>query len=338
MVHERRHVLLRPPWRTLVAIALASAVLGTAYGLWSPGRAVTDGSHDQGANGIWLRHGWLGHDDWFARYDKRTEDYRSDARIAELADRMRAHGVTDLYPHLCPCAPDGPIAAVDADQVDRFLSHTDGARVIPWVGGVLGEHAWPDDPQWRAAFVGSVVDLLTTHPGLAGVQINIEPCPSGHEGFLALLAELRAAMPADDLLSVAAYPPPMALQPSLQVHWEEAYFREVAARADQMAVMMYDTGLRQPKLYRHLMAGWTREVIAWSGDTEVLLGLPAYDDAGVPWHDPAVENLEHALAGIHAGLASFEEPPTNYRGVALYCGWEMDPTEWDLLREEFLAR
>lgn len=338
MVAERRHVLLRPPWRTLVACALVFGVLGVGYGLWSPGRELRDGRHDLGANGIWLGHGWLGHDDWFERYGKETGAFRSDARVDELQANLATHGVTDLYPHLCPCDPDGPIAPVDPDQLDRFLSRTRGARVMPWIGGVLGEHVFPDDPEWRAAFVGSVVDLLTTHPGLAGVQINVEPCPSGHEGYLALLTELRAAMPPDDLLSVAAYPPPMALQPSLQVHWEEAYFREVAAIADQMAVMMYDTGLRQPKLYRHLMAGWTRDVLDWSGDTEVLLGLPAYDDAGVPWHDPSVENLTHALAGIHAGLASFDERPASYRGVALYSGWEMDPGEWELLEEEFLTR
>ncbi len=338
MVDRRRHVLLRPPWRTLVASALLFAIGGAVYSLWSPGERVEDGRHDRGSNGIWLGHGWLGHDDWFERYDKERDRFRDPARIAALARTLSDHGVTDLYPHLCPCDPSGPIAAVDPDQVERFLAGVPGARVIPWVGGVLDQHAYPDDPAWRAAFVASVVDLLETHPGLAGVQVNVEPCPSGHAGTLSLLEELRVAMPAGDLLSVAAYPPPMALQPSLEVHWEEAYFREVAARSDQLAVMMYDTGLRQPKLYRHLMAGWTRDVVDWSGDTEVLLGLPAYDDAGVPWHDPTVENLDHSLAGIHAGLASLDEIPAHYRGVALYSNWEMDAEEWALLERLFISR
>ena len=33
--------------------------------------------------------------------------------------------------------------------------------------------------------------------------------------------------------------------------------------------------------------------------------LPAYDDRGVGYHDPDVENLAESLAGVHAGLASF---------------------------------
>jgi hypothetical protein len=335
---NRRHILLRPPWRTLVGAAVILGLLGIAYTLWSPGERIDDGRHDLGTNGIWLGHGWLGHDTWFDLYDKDRSDFRDPARIDALRATLDEHGVTELYPHLCPCDPDGPIAPSDPEQVERFLAGMPGKHVMPWVGGVLHEHAWPDDPGWREAFVASVVELLTTHPELDGVQVNIEPCPSGHRGYLDLLEELRLAMPPDDRLGVAAYPPPMRLQPSLRVHWEEDYFREVALRADQLAVMMYDTGLRQAKPYRWLMVGWTREVLTWSGDTDVLLGLPAYDDAGVPWHDPDVENLVHALAGIHAGLSSFDDLPPNYRGIALYSEWEMEAGEWELLRSDFSER
>jgi hypothetical protein len=63
--------------------------------------------------------------------------------------------------------------------------------------------------------------------------------------------------------------------------------------------MMYDTSLRFQKPYQHLMASWTREVLEWSGTTDVLLGLPAYDDPGVKYHYPHVENLKNSLLGIH---------------------------------------
>jgi hypothetical protein len=42
---------------------------------------------------------------------------------------------------------------------------------------------------------------------------------------------------------------PTVWQPFLDVHWEESYFKEVARRADQLAVMMYDTALPSGKLY-----------------------------------------------------------------------------------------
>jgi hypothetical protein len=91
--------------------------------------------------------------------------------------------------------------------------------------------------------------------------------------------------------------------------------------------MMYDTALRVPKLYQQLMSTWTEQALNWSGDTGVLLGVPAYDDADVGYHTPKVENLENALKGIHAPLSRKADLPDNYLGIAIYCEWEMDGSE-----------
>jgi hypothetical protein len=102
--------------------------------------------------------------------------------------------------------------------------------------------------------------------------------------------------------------------------------------------MMYDTAVRLEKVYRWLMARWTREVVEWTGNGELLLGVPAYWDEGVGYHHPKVENLENVLVGIHAGLGRYEKLPRNYRGIALYCEWEMDEGKWAVMRKEFLRR
>jgi hypothetical protein len=180
-----------------------------------------------------------------------------------------------------------------------------------------------------------VIDLLQSHPRLAGVQINIEPMPTGNGDFLILLDELRQAMPAGKIISVAAYPPPTRWHPFPDVHWDENYFRQVARRADQLAPMMYDTAIKWPKVYQHLMSSWTSDVLDWAGDSAVLLGIPVYDDAGVGYHFPKVENLQNALSGIHAGLSKYKSLPKNYAGVAIYCEWEMDQQEWNYFKKNF---
>jgi hypothetical protein len=157
--------------------------------------------------------------------------------------------------------------------------------------------------------------------------------PSGNAEFLTLLRELRTAMPGKTL-SVAAYPPPTRWHPFPDVHWDESYFRKVAAECDLMAVMMYDTSIRVPKLYEAVMAEWTVQVLDWCGDTDVLLGIPTYADEGVGYHDPRAENITHALHGIHAGLER-SGPPSDYLGVAIYCGWETDADEWETFEKEF---
>jgi hypothetical protein len=102
-----------------------------------------------------------------------------------------------------------------------------------------------------------------------------------------------------------------------------------------MAVMMYDTSLRVPKLYQRLISQWTEEVLIWGEGTQVLLGVPTYGDAGVGYHDPKVENLKNALLGVHRGL-SRRALPVNYQGIAIYCEWETDEGEWKFFQEHFL--
>ena len=330
-------VKLFPTRRRMVVLAAITLIPLLAYWLWSPGLDVRDGRHDRSANGLWMQHGWLGDDAWFTRNRKDASLFRDNNRLKALAEELRNEHIRDLYPHLCPCSPSGAIAGSNADQVERFLDAFAGFRVMPWIGGINGSEALVDDVRWRRAFVVSCADLMARHPRLAGIHINIEPMPSGDGDFLTLLEELRKGLPAGKVLSVAAYPPPTMWQRDSDVHWDESYSRAVASRVDQAAVMMYDTSLRSPKLYRHLMQDWTREVLDWYGPKEVLLGLPAYDDAGVGYHDPAVENLANALLGIHAGLNSESAIPTDYRGVSLYCEWEMTPSKWTIFRERFCA-
>jgi hypothetical protein len=329
----------RPPWRTVVPGCSLVLALWLGYLLWSPGFDVRDGRHDRGHNAIWLSHGWLGGDAWFVQNGKTNEipRYREPARIRELADRLRRHHITDVFPHLCPAEPDGKLPPVDLMQVERFLDEFTGFRVVPWIGGPNGTSARLNKPEWRAAFIVEVRKLIAAHPRFAGVQINVEPLTNGDTNFLRLLEELRVALPKEKILSVAAYPPPTRWHPYESVHWNERYFREVSQRCDQLAVMMYDAGQRIPKAYQWLMADWTHEALAWSEGKPVLLGVPTYEDADVGYHNPKVENLPNALLGIHRGL-SRRPLPSNYQGVAIYCDWETSEGEWSYFREHFLNK
>ncbi|WP_035606471.1 glycosyl hydrolase family 18 protein [Haloferula sp. BvORR071] len=325
--------LKRPPWRTLLLLAALLGVAGLAYLAWSPGERVADGRDDTGSNGIWLQHGWLGDDAWFETNGRDPARFRSAEKIQQLRTQLTRHGIKYVFPHLCPCLPDGSITAHDPVQMERFLDGFSSISVLPWIGGVHDESAHPGVKAWRARFTSSAAALLTAHPRLAGVHVNIEPMPEGDSDYLVLLDELRATLPPGKMISVAAYPPPTRWHPFPDVHWGESYFREVAKRADQIVPMLYDTGIKWQKPYRKLMVDWTTEVLAWSGGKPVLLGLPAYDDAGSGYHNPKVENLRNALRGVHAALANGK--PASYGGIAIYSEWEMGGEDWKALDEEF---
>ena len=333
----KANFLRRPPWRTIIPGAAFLIVVFAAYFLWFPGLDIRDGRHDKEHNAIWIGHGWLGGDDWFIRNGKTNEiaNFRDPVQIQKLAAKLRAYHITDVFPHLCPSEPDGSLPPVDSKQIERFLDGFAGFRVIPWVGGPNGGNVRLNNAKWRAAFINNIRALLEAHPRFAGIHLNVEPLPSGDTNFLQFLDELRKGIPREKILSIAAYPPPTWWQKAEDVHWDEAYFREVARHSDQMVVMMYDVGQRIPKTYIKLMADWTPEALSWSEGKQVLLGIPVYEDTGVDYHNPKTENIQNALLGIHRGL-SRQPLPTNYQGVAIYSEWEMDESKWQLFQNHFL--
>ena len=339
---KRRRLWHNPRfWGGVFAFA---ALIFVAHSFWQPGLRVRDGRHDLGRNALWIGHGWLGADSWFDadKPDEKTR-FRSAQSIDKLAQLCRDNGIRDLYPHLTPTRADGAMAEADDAQIERFLDGTKGLRVLPWIGGRMDKHIAPGDAAQTARFVQSVGALTRRHPRLAGVHLNVEPWKSGDAGMLRLLDRLKAEIGPSKILSISGYPPQSEWYP-LRLAWSRNYYREVAARCDQIAVMLYDSSLHDAKLYRWFVARWSRAVLSWTRDsqTEILLGVPTYGAAGPTtgplYHNPRVENLSNSLAALHRALNDSGTLPASYQGAAIYCEWETDDSEWKTWREEFRAR
>jgi len=301
----------------------------------SPGLDIRDGSHDRGRNGIWMQHGWIGDVSWFKKYHKDPVPFHDPNRLKELATLLKKEHITDLYPHLCPCGFTGAIPPVDDAQTERFLDAFENVRVMPWVGGIFPTDTLLWDKKWRDTFTKSCVNLLVSHPRLAGIHVDIEPVASGDQGFLALLRQLKNEMPAGKLLSVSGYHP-STLVPLVTEYWSEDYSRSVAAIVDQAAVMLYDSAISDPATYRGVMKDWTKQVLDWYGTKEVLIGVPAFEESSVS-HYPGAESLQNAFLGVHAGLGRGEIPKA-YRGVSIYCEWTMTSDKWKAFESMYRSK
>ena len=194
----------------------------------------------RGGHALWMRRRWL-------------HEARTDEEIRELSGQLVARGISVIYPFLGPMGPEGRPGWRDGEVIRPYEDATaarffaamqreaPGVRVIPWSGGILGQNVHPEDPAWRARFVVAMQQVVRL--GAAGVQLNVEPLPTGTAGFLELLAEVRAGVREvrpDAILSVAAYPPTTALHPYPDVHWELPFLAEVCRIADDVSVMAYD--------------------------------------------------------------------------------------------------
>ncbi len=114
------------------------------------------------------------------------------------------------------------------------------------------------------------------------------------------------------------------------VHWQLSYINRIARHCDQLAVMMYDTAIPLEKFYVKLMTDWTQQLVSAVRPTgcELLLGIPAYEDVGVGYHHPRVENIGSALRGIAASDRLYR-----IGGIAIYCEWEMTDAKWQRWRK-----
>ena len=131
--------------RIVTALAIVFGVLAGCYWIWRPGSSASLPVFS--GNAIWLGHGWLGDDGWFKRNNRNVADFRDVDKCTMLLQRLRDNGIATVYPHLCPAQFNGKIAPCDDEQVERFLDIAAqcGIKVVPWIGGVLGESARPAD-------------------------------------------------------------------------------------------------------------------------------------------------------------------------------------------------
>jgi hypothetical protein len=311
--------------QSIFALCASAGIFLAAIFQPAPGAAA--GSFDRGDNGLWMRRHWL-------------HEAPSSEEIASLVASLRERGIRRIYPFLGPMDGEGwpgwrskagPVRYVP-ERAGAFLNEihriAPEIRVIPWTGGNLGRDVHLEDAAQRRAFAEHARRLIAL--GADGIQLNIEPLPTGTPAYLGLLREVKAAI-GDRTLSVAAYPPPLEGASGSDTYWDLPFMREVCSIAGELAVMSYDTGLQSAPAYEALLSSWTRQLAATLPPPEAkgcewLMGVPAYDD-DKDYHRPDVETVEHSLKGILKGLQGMK-PGTGFRGVAVYASFTTDERKW----------
>ena len=242
-------------WVLLVLKLLGLALLlGAAAAVWLAFAPAGDASphpfnHDR--NAVWLEHRWL-------------ERGHPGAEMEELFSSLSRRGITYAFPHLIPFNSAGRLPLHNREQMRALLAVArrvaPEVKVLPWVGGLRS--GWRrarsgtidlDDMGQRQRMVAECRGLVDE--GFDGVHVNVEPVGDGNLDFLALLRAVRTAVGPDRILSLSATRPgPISLPIARNFFWTADYYDRVAAVADQVVVMAYDTGLPTPILYRRYVS------------------------------------------------------------------------------------
>jgi hypothetical protein len=300
--------------------------------------APVSGQEPGGPNAIWAAHKWVG--------ENHSEDVYD-----EFAEHLARHCVTDVYFHAGPLTGEGLIGQAKYPNAGLLIAamrqRAPSIRLHAWIGQVERRGGGPldlTDVRTRANIVQTAVEFIDL--GFDGIHYNIEPVYSGDPDLLALLDETAPVTRArGKLLSMAtdelAPLPGLEYVARLVVRqaglWRAPYYREVAARTDQIAVMMYDTAMPFDWLYGTIVAWETWRLVNIVGpQTTLFMGVPTYEDEHFGFH-PSAENMQSGLRGIGIGL-SFDDPPAGPNvGAAIYAGWTTDEKEWAVWRRDWLG-
>jgi hypothetical protein len=309
-------------WVKRISIGLASLLLlaGGDYLAYPWLTPIGGQSHDRGKNAIWLQ------DTWYRGGQTESLD--------NLTRRLRQGGFRDAYFHVRFITKKGKLRYQFPENARRLNAQlralTPGVRSIAWVyigneRGITGVDL--TSVSIRQKIAHQLRELVTSY-GFDGIQLDYEICANGDHDFLRLLEETRKALPPGKVLGVAsAMWAPVTLG---GYTWSETYFREVAARCDQIAVMAYDSGMRLPRAYVWLLRQQALRLppvlAAADPRCELLIGVPTYESP-TPSHDPRAENLRLALKAVRE---AYTEPPANFAGIALFADYTTDQTEWQL--------
>ncbi len=314
----RRRIL-----KSTVGLLLLLGVCFTLdYRAYPYGAAPGGRSFNRGENGLWLRYTW-----YFGQHP--------DAERWLLAQQFRTHQIRYAFFHVRSIGRDGRLAFRYAAQAKALTDglHRDcpDVKVIAWayVSEAPSEQvASLTNGRKRQAMIAEAL-WLVRDCGFDGVQWDVEPCPDGNTGFLALMRETQVALPPGKLLSAAT---PMWMPAALRLSgWSDAYFTQVAATCDQIAVMCYDSGFYTPRSYvwlvRQQAVHVTQAVGQGNPKCRVLLGVPTYG-TGLPSHNPHAENLTMALHGVREGLAEPTADPSVFAGIAPFADYTTSAKDW----------
>jgi hypothetical protein len=311
----------------VLAVLVVAGVGALVYLGFAPAGDAAPHPFNHDRNAVWLEHRWLERD-------------HTTAEMEALLSALASRGVVYVYPHVIPFNGAGRLPVHSRDQMRAFLAVARRVapemKVLPWVGGLrvgwkrqrAGTIGLADLGQ-RQRIVAECRGLIDE--GFDGIHLNVEPVDDGNDDFLALLRAIRPALGPGRVLSLSAIrPAPFALSIAPNFVWSPEYYGRVAALADQIVIMAYDTALPTTGLYRRYVAWATSSVTsslaASRSRTRVLLGVPTYDETGF-MHRGGVETPENALLGVVAGLRGLGAGGT-FEGVALYAEWTTDAKDW----------
>ena len=298
----------------------------------------------QKENAVWMAHEWVG-------------EAHSREEIHSVLSTLINNHISLVFLHSGPIDSDGNVPHTRYIYARNFLktAHEIAPEITfhAWIGQIRNELLL-EDPQTIVNIIESAV-YLVEEVGFDGIHLNIEPM-QGDPVFEVILQGLNEGLSVITTkrgekaeLSAAVSPivPTLPLE-LMKLRYGDSFFghdlnkayssleytKGLAEYVDYLALMGYDTGFKDKKLYKWFME---QEMIFLTNAApgKALMGIPSYEDER-PNFDPSTENVGTALEGVHMGLSNIRSDADDLAGLAIYARWTTDDSEWSTWQEKWL--
>lgn len=286
----------------------------------------------------------------------------SDSLIAAYSKTLKYNNIKYAYLFAGPYGADGCIpdyafskTAIRSVQVLKRLNPD--LVVLPWIGGVQNSTVHLNDSGWVENALSDTKRLVEVL-GVEGVHIDLEYIlpgnpyldatvdeeqPRGRQVYGANVnrfhAKLRTMLPGKFISSVVACSSPKAKQ------WKRktsvAELRELVKNIDQLSFLFYDTSIDDQNDFKGACRDQLSIIRELKRDTnnriEYLMAVGTFVNRRElsEYRNLEIENLSNTLTTIKETLV--EDPPDLplVDGIAIFCDWETDSSEWREIRENW---
>lgn len=199
---------------------------------------------NHGANAVWLGIEWV----------NQAHSAAEILNLANILDKQQIRYVFVYTSYLKPGGYFNPTYSYAGQFIQTLKATEPDLNVQAWIGLPL-EYVDLGDSAVRRQ-IAEFCTILIREEGFDGIHLDPEPVFSNDQDLLRLLDEIRSTMGADTTLSIATrriWPilPDVEWPVVGKVVWHADYYREIASRVDQIAVMVYDSAMPFAALYRH---------------------------------------------------------------------------------------
>jgi len=295
-------------------------------------------------------------------YQPTTKEKLTDEQVIRYANLLKKNNIKFAYLFAGPYSktgnlPEYAFSETASKSIALIKKCYPELIVLPWIGGVqnstvnLGDSIWVEnalnDTQKLISFLnvsGVHIDFEYILPGDRYLDSTTEAeKPGDKEAYAMLVNEfhrrLRELNPSAFISSVVACTAPEAKQWKQKTSIKE--LKELNKYVDQISFLFYDTSIGSQKEFENACRNQLADIEILrksqrNRNCQYLFAIGTFINREElqKYRDLDIENIVNTLNTLKNEIKNIKQPQ-NVSGIAIFCDWETDQSEWDQIYENW---